>query len=270
MPETSALTPVPSLFLHGGPGLSCIAERERYGITLPVEWWDQPRGVVLFARPFGELVEMATDVVAERARHYGHPVNLIGHSFGVHITLRLAARIPEHVRSLTLLAPVLDVTDALARVGRSVVGRLPHSASLVHALDLLAAQPSDRDCFWRMVDELMATPDFLRVYFSDHADALYAGFTDLMAREPLFDASAFRTILQDSWEAPVLECPTHLECPVDIVFGSADVLTDPASDGPVWTDYFPHARIHCVDAGHFVHLELPPEQWWPQASHTPG
>jgi pimeloyl-ACP methyl ester carboxylesterase len=258
----------PNVFLHGGPGLSCIAEREHYGPSLSIDWWDQPRGIVLFARPFGELVEMATDVVAERAKQCGRPVGLITHSFGAHVALRVAARVPEHIRSLTLLAPVFDVTNGLARVGHRVVERLPHSASLAHALDLLAAQPHNRDCFWLLVDELMATPDFLRVYFSDRADAVYAGFSILMAREPLFDVSAFRTILQDSWEAPPLKSPVHLECPVDIVFGSQDVLTDPTSEGPIWAGYFPHAQIRCVDAGHFVHLELPAEQWWLHASRA--
>ncbi|WP_181321979.1 alpha/beta fold hydrolase [Trinickia symbiotica] len=237
---------------------------------MPVEWWEQPRGVVLFARPFGELVEMATDVLAERARQCGRLVSLIAHSFGAHIALRVAARAPQHIHSLTLLAPVFNVIDGLVRVARSVVERLPHAASLAHALDLLAAQPHNRDCFWLLVDELMATPDFLRVYFSDRADALYTGFSSLMAREPLFDPSAFRTILQDSWETTAPDSPKRLECPVDIVFGSQDVLTDPASEGPVWTGYFPHARICCVDAGHFVHLELQPDEWLPKPSRAPA
>ncbi|PTB20128.1 hypothetical protein C9I57_13555 [Trinickia symbiotica] len=224
--------------------------------------------MVLFAHPFGELVEMATDLIAERARQYGQPVGLIANSFGAHVALRVAARIPERIHALTLLAPVFDVVDGLARVARRVVDRLPHSESLVRALDLLSAQPYNRDCFWLLVDELMATPNFLRVYFSARADAQYAEFAGLMAREALFDVSAFRTILQDFWNAPALEGPPRVECPVEIVFGREDVLTDSASESNVWAAFFPHAKIRHVDAGHFVHLELPPEQWWPPASRA--
>ena len=30
------------LFLHGGPGLTCQMERDQYGDSFPVHWWEQP------------------------------------------------------------------------------------------------------------------------------------------------------------------------------------------------------------------------------------
>lgn len=174
MDETAERVPMPNIFLHGGPGLSCFAEREHYGSALSINWWDQPGGTVLFARPFSEPVEMTEDVVVERTSHCRQPVGLVAHSFGALLALNVAARIPQHIHGLTLLAPVHNVIDALTRVGRCVVERLPHASSLTRVLGELAARPDDRNCFWSMVNELSNTPDFLRVYFRDDAGTLYA------------------------------------------------------------------------------------------------
>jgi len=46
-----------TLFLHGGPGLSAVAERELYGDSLDVHWWDQPHFEVLFVRPYQALLD---------------------------------------------------------------------------------------------------------------------------------------------------------------------------------------------------------------------
>lgn len=268
MPDIVDTPGVPNLFLHGGPGLSCFAEREHYGTTLPIHWWDQPRAVVMFAHPFAELVEMATDTVSECAQQCGQPVGLVAHSFGAQLALHVASRIPEQLYAVTLLAPAFNIVDALARVGRCVLDRRAGAAGLQRALQLLAQQPYNRDCFWLLVDELMATPDFLRVYFSDDADVEYAAFTDLMARESLLDASAFRAILQDSWALQPIHGPIALGCPVDLVFGKYDVLSDSSEEEAIWLQYFAQARSRHLDAGHFVHLERPPDEWWPCANRA--
>lgn len=268
MPDIADMPGVPNLFLHGGPGLSCGAERARYGAQLPIHWWDQPRGVVMFAHPFGELVEMATDTVSECAQQCGQPVGLVAHSFGAQLALHVASRIPEQLYAVTLLAPVFDIVDALARVARCVLERRADAAGLQRALRLLAQQPSSRDGFWLLVDELMATPDFLRVYFSDEAANEYAAFVDLMSREPLMDAAAFRALVQDSWDLPTIHGSIALACPVDLVFGKYDVLSNSSDEEAVWLRYFTHARSRHLDAGHFIHLERAPDEWWPRANRA--
>ncbi|PTB20129.1 hypothetical protein C9I57_13560 [Trinickia symbiotica] len=60
-----------------------------------------------------------------------------------------------------------------------MVERLPPSASLVHALEQHAAQAHDRGRFYPLIDELMATPDLLHVYFGDRADTLFASILKL-------------------------------------------------------------------------------------------
>lgn len=142
------------------------------------------------------------------------------------------------------------------------------AAGLQRALCLLAEPPYNRDCFWSLFDELRATPDFLRVYFSDDAKAQYSAFTRLMARVLLLDAFALRAILQDFWELRPIDGPIALGCPVDLVFGKYDMLSDPSEDEAVWLQYFAQARSRHLDAGHFVHLERPPAEWWPLANRA--
>jgi hypothetical protein len=38
MPDIVDTPGMPNVFLHGGPGLCCLAEREHYGTTLPIHW----------------------------------------------------------------------------------------------------------------------------------------------------------------------------------------------------------------------------------------
>lgn len=114
----------------------------------------------------------------------------------------------------------------------------------------------------------MTIPDFLRAYFRDGADVAYAAFTDLMAHESLLDASAFRAILQDFWELRPIHGPIALGCPVDLVFGKYDVLSDSSEEESIWLQYLAQARSWHLDAGHFVHVERPADEWWPRANRA--
>ncbi|WBU63102.1 alpha/beta fold hydrolase [Paracoccus aerodenitrificans] len=51
--------------------------------------------------------DLHTFVTRHAARMIRHPVDLIGHSFGATVALRIAVGVPEAVRSLTLVEPVL-------------------------------------------------------------------------------------------------------------------------------------------------------------------
>ncbi|SDE86666.1 Pimeloyl-ACP methyl ester carboxylesterase [Paracoccus isoporae] len=52
-------------------------------------------------------VDLHTFVTRHAARMIERPVDLIGHSFGATVALRIAVGVPEAVRSLTLVEPVL-------------------------------------------------------------------------------------------------------------------------------------------------------------------
>lgn len=59
--------------------------------------------------PATDLHATATRVAGALAERIGAPLDLIGHSFGATVALRLALERPELVRSLTLVEPVLFV-----------------------------------------------------------------------------------------------------------------------------------------------------------------
>lgn len=52
-------------------------------------------------------VDLHTFVTRHAARMIAQPVDLIGHSFGATVALRIAVGVPEAIRSLTLVEPVL-------------------------------------------------------------------------------------------------------------------------------------------------------------------
>ncbi|WBU54333.1 alpha/beta fold hydrolase [Paracoccus sp. SCSIO 75233] len=56
---------------------------------------------------FDEKIDLHTDVTRWAARMISRPVDLIGHSFGATVALRIAVGVPEAIRSLTLIEPVL-------------------------------------------------------------------------------------------------------------------------------------------------------------------
>ncbi len=58
-------------------------------------------------QPAGDAPDLHTLVTRIAASYISRPVDLIGHSFGATVALRLAVGAPEAVRSLTLIEPVL-------------------------------------------------------------------------------------------------------------------------------------------------------------------
>lgn len=255
-------SPPSTLFLHGGPGLSAIAESELYGQTLPIHWWDQPRSVVLFSRPFAELVDAAEDEVSMLAESQGHPVDVIAHSFGAHLALHLVTRAPQHVRKLWLLAPVYDLGAAFVRLGTRLLEIAPTSGPLLAALEEFKAS-SDHVRFSRLASQVTSFANFFDLYWSPTADARRRWYLDLVAHQNVVDPRAFEVIVQDFWAAQQPSPPLLADVePVQLVFGRQDPLIDIDAERQTWMQFFPHAQCAEVDAGHFIHLELPATRWW--------
>ncbi|MDS0796272.1 alpha/beta hydrolase, partial [Burkholderia pseudomultivorans] len=110
----------PTLFLHGGPGGCAAFERAHFGRSLPIHWWDQPRSVVLYPSPFGALVGAAEAELRLLAQRGGGPVDVVAHAFGATLALGLAARMPDALGRVVLLAPVADVGAAFVRLAMSL------------------------------------------------------------------------------------------------------------------------------------------------------
>ena len=143
----------PALALHCMMGSSAywgpIAERlegriDLRGFDMPGHgrsgpWLPQPQGP-----------DFHTSVTRIAASFIDRPLDLIGHSMGATVALRLAVAAPEAVRSLTLIEPVLFAAapdaDQAAR-DRTVAGHLARGQAEEAArafLDVWGAMPFDR------------------------------------------------------------------------------------------------------------------------------
>lgn len=254
---------IPSLFLHGGPGLSGIGERSVYGQRLPICWWDQPHAVVAASRPFLALLDAASEEALAVAG--GGKLHLIGHSFGALLAHRLSLRMPERIASLTLLAPAADLADVFIRLASFMIPVVDDPAPLTEARARLQLVPRDFAAARAVLDIVFAAPRFLEAYWSPWAKARHDWYADLMKNAPVFDPEAFFAIAADAWRELGPLNRSAFDGPVDVIYGSADVLVDAATTLPMWQRAFRHVASRTVRSGHMIQFECPPEEWWPAA-----
>lgn len=253
----------PTLFLHGGPGLSAIGERLVHGTSLPIDWWDQPRTVTAAPRPFYALVEAAAErAAAMAASSAGGKVHLVGHSFGAVLAHRLSLRMPERIAAITLLAPTHDLADVFVRLASHVTQFVNDPAPLDEAIARLLAAPRDFAAAQALFGLVFTVPDFLTAYWSPWADDRRAWFGDLMKKEPVFDGAAFDAIAGDAWADLGPRAVSGFAGPIDIVYGDADVLVDAPASLPIWQGAFRQVTSRVVHAGHMIQLESPAAAWW--------
>ncbi|TDV08121.1 alpha/beta fold hydrolase [Paraburkholderia caballeronis] len=253
----------PALFVHGGPGMCSIAERERYGDTLPVHWWDQPRAVAQQANPFAALVDATEAELRRLARQHACKLRVLAHSFGSHVALRLAARAPELIDELVLLAPVHDIGAAFVRLSGRLLTANPSNEPLRQAADDFERERTF-ERFGQLAGQVSAFPNFMDLYWSANADARRRWYAGLLADRPLIDVNAFAAILQSYWEA---EPPRDRQAggvPTRIVFGDADPLVDVEEERRAWSSLLNVTGSVALRSGHFVHLEHEPAVWWPR------
>ena len=116
------------------------------GITLTAT--DQPgHGRAADWQPGTDLHGLATAQSIAMAEHLGKPLDLIGHSFGGTVALRIALERPDLVRSLTLIEPVIFAAAQAAGdpafapfleghltfAGLVQAGRMAEAAALFHS-----------------------------------------------------------------------------------------------------------------------------------------
>lgn len=251
-----------AVFLHGGPGLSCHAERTLYGTKLPVHWWDQPRQSAGAAIRYRALLECTFDELARQA--VDGPVHVIAHSFGAMLALEASIRMPENIRALTLVAPVHDVVSAYLQIARVLIAQSPGGGrqALEAARDQAQGSRGNPEPVLALARALMADPHFLDLYWAPRSTHRRDWYYELMRGQALFDPAAFESVIQDFARSPPRAAgPIRADMPVDIVLGQFDRVVATDVERPYWQACFPQAAMRVVPTGHMVQLEEAPSMW---------
>jgi pimeloyl-ACP methyl ester carboxylesterase len=157
------------------------------------------------------------------------PVVVVGHSLGGSVAIALAARRPDLVRGLVLIASCVKL-PLVDSVGERLVAYLPG--------------PLRRLLFFSMAKKVLFVPE-------SPADAIAITMRELRACRP-------ETLQADVRAARAMDLTAHaaaLDVPTLVLSGGRDRLTTPALAERL-SALIPGSRLHIVDgAGHMLPLE---------------
>jgi len=208
-----------------------VTERTVYALDLPGHGLSQP---ALESGGLDELVAIVNGFFAGLGLSH---VQLVGHSLGGAIAIRLAADHPELVAALTLVAPAgIDAPGA----GVSMNMRF---------FEEFLAMPTAEEA-QRVLAALVAKPSLIN---PDMAAGIWRHLTKPGVTETL-TAIVDRALRRDLHDGALRETLLSLKLPVEIIWGTEDAIIPIAS-----TDGLPSSLpIHRVpDAGHLVQMEKP-------------
>ena len=255
------MTKLPNtLFLHGGPGLHSAVERAWFGDTLPIVWWDQP-AVAGDPTPFRTLVAHAGRQLQIMADSGDGQVDLIAHSFGGQIAAALAREYPALIRRITLLGCPHDRIHVVFLFARR---RLEAGCEYPGLRDALAAaeENCDEGRFFALVQACYPDGTLPGIYFGPHSAKVRDRYFTMAGKMPPLDVATYFAVMQEFLHTQNSTQSAEYGGKVSIVMGRDDPLLDLDEDRKKWLGVFPDAEFMVVDAGHFLHLELPPETWF--------
>lgn len=249
----------PALFVHGLGGsatnwtdlMSLLRDRvDGAAVDLPGFGWSPPPrdgdySLRRSAQSLADLVE---------ARWGGVPVHLFGNSMGGAISVQLAARRPDLVRTLTLVSPALPkIGVRKTNVHLPVVAAPGVGTSLMKRY--LALDPTTRAK--ATIDVCFADPSAVPPARMEEAVAEVARRDQLPYVADAFVQSLralMATYLDRSAERPWKLAET-VACPTLLVHGRQDKLVDPIQ---AHTKAFPDLRVLVLPhAGHVAQVEQP-------------
>jgi pimeloyl-ACP methyl ester carboxylesterase len=248
------------LFLHAGPGMTAELERQRFGATLPVNWWDQPHVRADVLQPFDALVHTAASELKRMAKQSGTRISLLANSFGAYLARALVDEVPEHIGSIIICGGIFDLRVSFLRLGRKLAKLHPDPA-LETALQS-AADAGTPDAYWMLIGCITATPGFLDYYWSPRAIEQLEAMNTIATQGNLIHMETFQSVVMSMLLVPQQRSDVVPIGGVRILIGRYDPYYE-ASDTNVWQKIWPHASVEIVDAGHFPHLELAPAVWMP-------
>jgi pimeloyl-ACP methyl ester carboxylesterase len=247
------------LFLHGGPGLSVALERQRFGNTLPVHWWNQPHVDADVAAPFERLVNAAEKELGRLFDAQETPVALLANSFGVHLALALIERVPEKITSLDILGGILGMRMAFVRLAQRI-SEVNRDAEL-EVVSVEAETRGDSESLWALIEKLFTVSNLLDFYWNPSAQAQLEEMKALAANGSLIHVPTYLAVLRDFLGRKSAAPPTWSGS-VRVLIGRFDPYAR-ADDAELWRAVFPKAAVEFAQAGHFPHLELPAKDWMP-------
>lgn len=163
------------------------------------EDWDRRRDLHVECRD-AALVHLAT------------PMDVIGHSFGATIALRIAVEHPHWVRSLTLIEPVFfaaAIADAPEMMTAHEIEAQPYFAALAEGDAMAAARLFNR--FWGDGTKWDEIPDGTRRYMADRmhvvpaqSDAIIKDNAQIMAPGALVKAAMPTLLIQGDQTADII------------------------------------------------------------------
>lgn len=250
-----------TLFLHGGPGLHCAVEREWFGDTLPILWWDQPASVAGDPTPFRTLVAHAGCQLEQLAESCGGQVDLIAHSFGGQIAAALAREYPALISRITLLGCPHDRVNFFFLFAQRLLEGGYERPGLREALAAVE-EHCDESRFLALIQASYPAGTLPDIYFAPHSAAVRDRYFAMAAKAPPVDFATFFAVMQEFLHTPNSTQPAKYGGDVVIIMGRDDPLLELDVDRKKWCGVFPQTEFRLVDAGHFVHLELPPNVWF--------
>lgn len=99
-------------------------------------------------------------------------------------------------------------------------------------------------------------------YFAPHSAEARDRYFAMAGKTPPLDIASYFAVMQEFLHAPNSTQAAEYGGEVNILMGRDDPLLDLDEDKHKWLAVFPQAEFKLVEAGHFLHLELPPEIWF--------
>lgn len=245
-----------ALFLHGGPGLHAAVERAWFGDALPILWWDQP-SVAADPTPFRTLVAHAASQLETLADTVGERVDLIAHSFGGQIAVALTREYPALIRNITLLGCSPDPIRGFIIFARRLIEAGYEHPGLRDALAAVE-ESCDENSFSALTQACYALSG---IYFGPNSAKMRERYFAIAGETPPVDTATFFAVMREFLHAPPPAQITGYGGEVAMLMGEHDPVLCVDEDREKWRGVFPQAEFKLVDAGHIVHLELPPQAW---------
>lgn len=189
-------------------------------------------------------------------RFAGRPVHVFGNSLGGAISVQLAARRPELVRSLTLVSPALPSLRAKKTNIQVPLMMLPGIGPAVMKR-VSSVDPMKRA--QAMIDLCYHDPSLVPPERMEEAAEAIAMRDELPWTGDAFVKSSrglIRTFVDRGHEAP-WKLAQRIDVPTLLIYGRSDKLVDPSA-AHIATKHFPDASVMVLpNSGHVTQMEHP-------------